>query len=63
MYYYNQNNLQRMKIRKNEFTPKLSFVQKPEAMIEPVIYPFFPMIQERNIKIYICKKNEFNFEI
>jgi len=40
LYYYNCNQLQRMKICKNEFEPKFTMTKDPMYFIKKVIEPF-----------------------
>lgn len=63
MWYYNQNQIQRMKIKKNEFVKKFTFQKNLEEQIERVVNPFEPQITSRNLKVFIVKKRDFNFII
>ena len=63
MWYYNQNQIQRMKIKKNEFIKKFTFQKNLEEQIERVVNPFEPQITSRNLKVFIVKKRDFNFII
>ena len=40
MWFYNQSQIQRMKIKKNEFTEEIGNWKHPEEMIKNVVYPF-----------------------
>jgi putative transposon-encoded protein len=42
MWYYNQNQIQRLKIKKNEFIKKKTLAKNIEEHIERVINPFEP---------------------
>ena len=63
MWYYKYNQIQRMKIKKNEFIKKFTFQKNLEEQIERVVNPFEPQITSRNLKVFIVKKREFNFII
>ncbi len=52
-----------MKIKKNEFQHRKTFTRNLEEYIERVINPFEPQILSRNLKIFIAKKRNFNFNI
>ena len=56
MWYYNQNQITRMKIDKNEFTTKLTKTQQPEDLIHQVLYQFEPNIQSKGVKAYTIRK-------
>ena len=55
MYYHNMNQINRMKIRKNEFQQNLSTSALPEIQIEKVIYPFIPQMVSRKIDLYVAR--------
>ena len=57
MWFYNQNQIQRMKIDKNEFRVKLSDSKTVEMSIEKVIQPFMPTIYSREISVFYAWKN------
>jgi len=61
-YYYNRNQITRMKIQKekDKFKPSNKFSLKPEKFIEEVISPFTPKIKEQDINVYIARKNDFS---
>ena len=52
-----------MKIKKNEFQQRQMFSSNLEEQIERVINPFEPQILNRNLKIFIAKKSNFNLII
>lgn len=57
--YFNDNQIQRMKIKKGEFHVKLVKTQQPENFIKNVIEPFQILIENRQINIHIFK----NFDL
>ena len=59
MYYYNENQIQRMKIRKSEFVSKSTITQEPEIYIQKVIEPFQYLIKNREINVHIIRRNDF----
>ena len=61
MWFYNQNQIQRMKIRKDEFISKSTFARSPDQHIQKVVHPFEPQINSREIKIYFARKRELKF--
>jgi signal transduction histidine kinase len=63
MRYHNQNQIERMKINKKEFRVRPMWQKFPEAVVEKVVYPFIPNIQGKNIKVYLCRKSAFQYEI
>ena len=63
MWYYNQNQIQRMKIRKNEFLIRTFEITDPENIIEKVVYPFFPMILQKNVEVHFSRASEFKLAI
>ena len=40
MWFYNQSQIQRMKIKKNEFKEQIGNWKQPEDLIKKVIHPF-----------------------
>ena len=64
MWFYNKNQIQKMKIRKNEFEIKMVKTSCPEEYIEKVIQPFSPMIKRKELNIHIIREEGFrNFEL
>lgn len=53
MWYYNQNQIQRMKIQKNEFKFKPSKTKNLESFITKVLYPFERQILRQEISLFI----------
>ena len=53
MWYYNQNQIIRMKIDKNEFKTKLTNILYPEELIHKVLYQFEPNIDSKSLTAYI----------
>ena len=63
MWYYNRNQIQKMKIKKGEFESKVSIAKDPEFYIKQVLKPFSPMIKRKEINVHILRKTEFNSDI
>lgn len=63
MNFYNQNQIQILKIKKNEFELKQSWEMFPEVHIEKVIYPFVHQILSQEIKVYLARETDFRGEI
>ena len=63
MYYYNLNQIYRMKAEKNQLRIKCSESISPENQVEKSLYPFYSQIQAQNIKVYFGRKSKYNMEI
>ena len=63
MHFYNDNQVQRLKINRGAFTPIATFHQQPEKFIREVVAPFEPEIQQKNLNVFFAQKNAFNFEL
>lgn len=59
MYYYNMNQISRMKIRKNEFVQELTASALPEHHIENIVYPFIPQIATNEINVFLARMNDW----
>lgn len=53
MWFYNKNQIQRMKIKKKQFEQVKTVTMFPEKEIEKVVYPFLQQISTSNISVYI----------
>lgn len=51
MWFYNQNQIQRMKIRKGDFYSKFSFTTEPETIIVEIVKLFSTYIKNREINV------------
>ena len=63
MQYYNCNQIQKMKIRKNEFKNKPTTAKNIEEHIQKVLYPFEVNAVSRGIRILITKRSNFTFKV
>ena len=59
MWYYNKNQITKMKINKQEFQPKYTVTKMPEDFIQQVVGPFAPMIKRREINFHIYRARQF----
>ena len=57
MYYYNLNQIQRMKIRKNEFKVTPTGTTQPDDHIFQVTLPFIPQILSTQLTVYFSMQN------
>ena len=57
MWFYNRNQIQRMKIKKRQFEENRTITMFPEREIEKVVYPFLQQIYSSNISVYIARKD------
>ena len=57
MWFYNTNQIMRMKIRKQEIDITTQETAFPEVHIEKVISEFVPMITARKLQLYFYRKN------
>jgi len=62
MWYYNQNQIQRMKIKKNEFVEEIGEWKQPVEYIKKVVYPFNLDINRFKIQVFIARNDAFNFD-
>ena len=56
MWYYNQNQITRMKIDKSEFKMKQTKTKYPEEFIQKVIYQFEPNCQSKSQRVFTMRK-------
>ena len=62
MWYYNKNQITKMKIGKQEFQPSYSITKLPEEYIRQVVNPFSPMIKRRELNVHIYRSGQFDIE-
>ena len=62
MYFYNMNQINRMKIKKKEFTSTITISPCPEFSIENVVYPFIPQMMSQKISLYIANVKDLSFK-
>ena len=58
MWYYNQNQICRMKIQKCQFKFNASACIAPEHHVEKVLYPFVPQMLSRSLHCFICRASK-----
>ena len=63
LWYYNQSQIQRMKISKNNFKVCESLCSDIIKVIYSVIQPFQILIMNRHINVYVMQTNLFDFSI
>jgi len=63
MWFYNQNQIQKMKINKKEFIVSLSNTDNPGFFIEKVIHPFVPQIIRRKLNVFYQVKSDLSFRM
>ena len=63
LWYYNQSQIQRMKISKNHFKISESLCSDIIKIIYSVIQPFQILIMNRHINVYVMLTSYFNFQI
>lgn len=52
-----------MKIKKKEFEEVPTWKSYPEAIIEKVIYPFLPTVNNLKVSVYFCRRTQFSWLI
>ena len=57
LYYYNHNQIQRMKIRKNEFREITTATTQPQFHMFQITLPFIPQILSNNFMVYFSMQN------
>lgn len=55
LHYYNQNTIQSMKVKKNELETSCRWAHLPELFLEKVVYPFVPMISQRELSVCFAR--------
>ena len=63
MKFYNENQIQRMKIKRQTFSHKATFHNSPEKYLQEVVAPFEPQIIEKDLNVYFARKNKFDFKL
>lgn len=58
MLFHNKNQINRMKISKNEFAEKRTCIKFPELMIEKVMFPFIASMKNKGIKAFVAWESD-----